>query len=102
MKFIPIFWLLTSHLMFFTYQGLKKVGVGEMLGGDARRMNVAMAYHRTHYIHFMCLTSLEHCICTTTMTNIRPDQDSNLVSQGYKPLLIRISHRGRPFVYVER
>ena len=27
----------------------------------------------------MLLNSLEHCICTTTMTNIRPDRDSNLV-----------------------
>ena len=36
----------------------------------------------------------EHCICTTTMTNIRTDRDSNLVPPGYKPQLIRLSHRG--------
>ena len=30
-------------------------------------------------VHSMPLNSLEHCICTTTMTNIRPDRDSNLV-----------------------
>ena len=49
-------------------------------------------------VHFMHLNSLEHCICTTRMTNIRrrPDQDSNLVPPGYKPQSIRISHRGRP------
>ena len=44
----------------------------------------------------MPLNSLEHCICTTTMTNIRPDRDSNLVPPGYKPHSIRMSHRGRP------
>ena len=36
-------------------------------------------------------------MCTTTMTNIRPDRDSNLVPPGYKPQSIRMSHRGRPF-----
>ena len=30
-------------------------------------------------VHSRPLNSLEHCICTTTMTNIRPDRDSNLV-----------------------
>ena len=30
-------------------------------------------------VHSMPLNSLENCICTTTMTNIRPDRDSNLV-----------------------
>ena len=47
-------------------------------------------------IHSMPLNSLEHCECTTTMTNIRPDRDSNLVPPGYKPQSIRISRRGRP------
>ena len=36
-------------------------------------------------VHSMPLNSLEHCICTTTMTNIWPDRDSNLVSPVYKP-----------------
>ena len=36
-------------------------------------------------VHSMPLNSLEHCICTTTMSNIRPDRDSNLVPPGYKP-----------------
>ena len=49
-------------------------------------------------IHPMPLNSLEHCICTTTMTNIRPDRDSNLVPSGYKPQSIWMSHRGRPHV----
>ena len=31
------------------------------------------------------LNSFDYCICTTTMTNIRPDRDSNLVPPGYKP-----------------
>ena len=47
-------------------------------------------------VHSMPLNSLEHCICTTTMTNIRPDRDFNLVPPGYKPQSIRMSHRGRP------
>ena len=47
-------------------------------------------------VHSIPLNSLEHCICTTTMTNIRPDRDSNLVPPGYKPQSIRMSHRGRP------
>ena len=46
-------------------------------------------------VHSMPLNSLERCICTTTMTNIRPDRDSNLVPPGYKPQSIRMSHRGR-------
>ena len=45
-------------------------------------------------VHYMPLNSLEHCICTTTMTNIRPDRDSNLVTPGCKPQSIRMSHRG--------
>ena len=47
-------------------------------------------------LHPIPLNSLEHCICTTTMTNIRPDRDSSLVPPGYKPQSIRMSHRGRP------
>ena len=47
-------------------------------------------------IHSRPLDSLKHCICTTTMTNIRPDRDSNLVPPGYKPQSIRMNHRGRP------
>ena len=47
-------------------------------------------------IHSRPLDSLKHCICTTIMTNIRPDRDSNLVPPGYKPQSIRMSHRGRP------
>ena len=31
-------------------------------------------------LHSMPLNSLEHCICTTTMTNIRPDRDLNQVT----------------------
>ena len=42
------------------------------------------------------LNCLEHCICTNTMINIRPDQDSNLVPPGYKPQSILMSHRGSP------
>ena len=30
------------------------------------------------------LNSLDHCICTTTMTNILPDRDLSLVPPGYK------------------
>ena len=47
-------------------------------------------------VHSMPLNSLKYCICTTTMTNIRPDRDSNLVHPGCKPQSIRMSHRSRP------
>ena len=47
-------------------------------------------------VHSIPLHSLEHCICTTTMTKIRPDRDANLVPPGYKPQSIRMIHRGRP------
>ena len=46
-------------------------------------------------INSMPLDSLEHCICTTTMTNIRPNLNSNIVPLGYKPQSIRMSHQGR-------
>ena len=46
-------------------------------------------------VNSMPLNSLDHCVCTTTMTNIRPDRNSNLVLPGYKPQSIRMSHRGR-------
>ena len=46
-------------------------------------------------VHSRPLNSLEHCLCTTTMTNIRPDRYSKLVPPGYKPQLMRMSHRGR-------
>ena len=49
-------------------------------------------------VHFRPLNSLEHCICTTTTTNIRPDWDSYLVPPGYKPQSIRVSHRGRSLI----
>ena len=41
-------------------------------------------------VHSMPLNSLEHCICTTTITNIRPDRDSSLVTPGYKTQSIRM------------
>ena len=47
-------------------------------------------------VHAMPLNSLEHCICTTTMTNILHDRDSNMVPPGYKPQLIRMSHKVNP------
>ena len=36
-------------------------------------------------VHSKPLNSLEHCVCTATRTNIRPDRDSNLVPPGYEP-----------------
>ena len=47
-------------------------------------------------VHSRPLNSLEHCTCTTTMANIRPDWDSNLVPPDYNSQSIRMSHRGRP------
>ena len=35
-------------------------------------------------VHSMPLNNLEHCICTTTMTNIRCDRVSTMVPPGYK------------------
>ena len=60
-------------------------------------MNDPFIVHSTidSTVHSIPLNSLEHCICTTTMTNIRPDRDLNLVPPGYKPWSIRMSHRGR-------
>ena len=65
---------------------------------EARSLQGFFIVHNTigSTVHSMPLNSLEHCICITTMTNIRPDRDSNLVPPGYKPQSIRMSHRGRP------
>ena len=46
-------------------------------------------------VHSMPLNSLEHYTCTTTMTNVRPDQDSNLIPPGYKPQSIQMSYMAR-------
>ena len=51
-------------------------------------------------VHSRLLNSLDHCICTTTMTNILPYLNSSLVLPGYKPQSIRMSHRGRPYCLV--
>ena len=48
-------------------------------------------------VHFIPFNSLEHCICTTTMTNIRPNRGSRLVPPGYKPQSIRMSHPTKNF-----
>ena len=54
--------------------------------------------HSAHIstVHSIPSNSLERCIWTTTMTNIRLDRDSNLVPSGYKPQSIWMRHRGRP------
>ena len=44
-------------------------------------------------VNSMHLNSFGHCICTSTMTNIRPDRDSNLVPSGYKPQSMLMSHQ---------
>ena len=41
-------------------------------------------------VHSRPLNSLDHCICKTTMTNIRRDRDLNLVPPDYKPQSIRM------------
>ena len=51
-------------------------------------------------VHSRHLDSLEHCICTTTMTNIRPDRDSNLVHPGYRPLYVRAIGAGHHYEYM--
>ena len=47
-------------------------------------------------VHSSLLNSLEHCICTTSITNIRPDRDSNLVPLGYKPAPVNTNEPPRP------
>ena len=42
--------------------------------------------------------SLEHCICTTPMTNIRPGQGSNPVPLSFEPQPDRMCHRERPYM----
>ena len=53
-------------------------------------------------VHPIPLNNLDHCICTTTVTNIRRDRDSRLVPTGYKHQLIRMSYRGLPHPDVYR
>ena len=50
----------------------------------------------TSHSHSRPLSSLEHCICTTLMSNIRPGRDSNPVHLSFKPQPDRMSHRGWP------
>ena len=42
--------------------------------------------------HSIPFNSLEHCICTTSMTNIRPDQDLNPVALSFEPKQDRMGH----------
>ena len=44
-------------------------------------------------VHSMHLNSLEHCIGTTSMTNIRPDQDLNPVALSFELQRDRMGHR---------
>ena len=64
------------------------------------RMTSRVLYSAQYHRHHCTLQAFEQFgalyICTTTMTNIRPHRDSNLVPPGYKPQSIRMSHRGRP------
>ena len=53
-------------------------------------------------VHSRPFNSLEHCICTSTTTNILPDRDSNLVPPGYKPQSIRMRNQGRPLIFKAR
>ena len=43
--------------------------------------------------HSIPFNSLEHCICTTSMTNIRPDQDLNPVALSFEPQQDQMGHR---------
>ena len=53
-------------------------------------------YHRQHCTLHAFEQFIEHCICTTTMTNIRSERESNRVDPGCKPQSIRKSLLGRP------
>ena len=63
-----------------------------LLSNDLR-LYYSAQYHRKHARR---LNSLEHCISTTSMTNIRPYRDSNWVSLSFEPLPDWMSHRDRP------
>ena len=52
-------------------------------------------------VHSRPLNGLEHCICTTLMTHIRPGRDSNPVP-SFEPQLNRMIHRGRPILYCQQ
>ena len=47
------------------------------------------------FAHAIQRSGLEQCTCTTLMTNIRPDRDSNPVPPSFEPQPGRMSHQGR-------
>ena len=65
-------------------EGSPKPGLHILLFWMTSRVLYSVQYHRQHYT-LQPLNSLEHCICTTTITIIRRAQHSNLVPPGYKP-----------------
>ena len=62
------------------------------------RVPYSTQYHRQHCT-LRPLNRLQHCECTTTMTNSRPCQDLNPVPSS-KSQPNRINHRGRPFLWL--
>ena len=64
-----------------------------LLSNDFKELIYSVQYHKHHS---RLLNSLEHCIWTTPMTNIRPGRDSNPVPLSFAPQSDWVSHRGRP------
>ena len=80
------------------YRDRRKPEAGTMLYAYFEWLHGLFIVHSSigSTVHSRPLNSLEHCICTTTMTNIRSVRDSNLVPPDYKPQSIRMSLRGQP------
>ena len=95
---------LRHFLQSWQYRDRRKSKAGTMLYSYFEWLQGFFIVHSTigSTVHSRPLNSLEHCICTTTITNIRPERGLNLVPPDYKPQSIRMSHRGRPVQYIKR
>ena len=85
------------------YRDRRKPEVGTILYLTLiERLQGFFIVHTTidHTAHSRPLNSLEHCICTASRTHIRPGRDSKPVPLSFEPQLDRMSHRGRPILFL--
>ena len=68
-----------------------KVGTMPYSSRITSRVLYTAQYHKASIAHSRPLNSLEHCIFTTSMTNIRSDRDSNPVPLSFDPKPVRMS-----------
>ena len=96
------YWFTSFSAQSWQYHDRRKPDAGTMPYSNFECLQGFFIMHSTigSPVHTMPSNSLEHCIYPTTMTNIRPDGDSNLFPPGYKPQSIRMSHRDRPYSIV--